>query len=136
MFSVLNDLGGWQILITCTNIKSLSDFQQSDKRIGDTFRITYEIIGVGFSAIFTCTEYVSPKRMTFRFEGGMSGSMSFTLEAHGDSTKVTLDVEYEVPGDILEKSGNSLLVDRMFEKDAERLLENFQILAETRLSDS
>lgn len=131
VFSLLDAPDNWQILITCTHFKTLTDFQQSEKRIGDTFRLTYEVMGNRLEALFTRIEYASPNRMTFKFEDGVNGRMSFDLRPQGAATAVSLDVDFQTADAIMTQSSDTSLVTIMYEKDAGRLLENFQILAET-----
>jgi uncharacterized membrane protein len=61
----------------------------------------------------------------------MTGSWQWTLEPLGERrTRVTARIEYVLPGGALGRAANALLVERMNEKNAERLLENLKLVAE------
>jgi carbon monoxide dehydrogenase subunit G len=60
----------------------------------------------------------------------MKGTWLWQLEPRGTSTHLTTQMEYEMAGGILGKAMNAMLVERMNEKNAERLLENLKLLSE------
>jgi carbon monoxide dehydrogenase subunit G len=60
----------------------------------------------------------------------MHGTWSWRLEPAGQSTYLTTAMEYEMAGGILGKAMNAVLVERMNEKNAERLLENLKLVSE------
>ena len=112
------------------SVTSVSNIQRSEKRIGDTFRVTYGMLGAHFDQDFTYAEYERNRRIKAHFEGAMKGTMSITLEPQGKSTKATLEIEYEVSHGVLGKAANKLLFERVNEKNAARLLENLKMVCE------
>jgi uncharacterized membrane protein len=60
----------------------------------------------------------------------MKGAWTWRLSPRGKSTHVTTTMEYEMTGGILGKAMNAVLVERMNEKNAERLLENLKRVSE------
>ncbi|TMI29313.1 SRPBCC family protein [Candidatus Bathyarchaeota archaeon] len=112
------------------SVTSVSNVQRSEKRIGDTFRATYGMMGAHFDEDFTYTEFERDKRIKAAFEGAMKGTMGITLVPQGNSTNATLESEYEVSGGILGKAVNKLLFERINDKNAERLLENLKMVCE------
>jgi len=111
-------------------VSSVEDIRQSDQHIGDSFRATYSVLGLHFPMTFTATEYVKPTKLTARFEGGMKGTWNWTLEPRGNTTHLTTGMDYEMAGGILGKAFNAVLVERMNEKNTERLLENLKMISE------
>ncbi len=109
---------------------SVEDIRQTEQHIGDSFRATYSVLGLHFPMTFTATEYEQPTKLTMRFEGGMKGTWTWLLEPRGKSTHLTTAMEYEMAGGILGKAMNAVLVERMNEKNAERLLENLKLISE------
>ena len=110
---------------------SVEDIRQTEQHIGDSFRATYAVLGLHFPMTFTVTEYEQPSKLTTRFEGGMKGTWSWRLSPGGKSTHLTTAMEYEMAGGMLGKAMNAVLVERMNEKNAERLLENLKLVSET-----
>lgn len=112
------------------NVTSVSNVQRSERRIGDTFRVTYGMMGAHFDEDFTYSEFERDKRIKATFDGAMKGSMGITLAPQGNSTKATFESEYEVSGGVLGKAVNKLLFERMNDKNAERMLENLKMVCE------
>ncbi len=109
---------------------SVEDIRQTEQHIGDSFRATYSVLGMHFPMTFTATEYEHPTKLTSRFEWGMKGTWTWRLSSRGQSTHLTTAMEYEMAGGILGKAMNAVLVERMNEKNAERLLENLKLVSE------
>jgi carbon monoxide dehydrogenase subunit G len=130
VFKALDDPNQMPTIVPA--VSRVSDVKLSPRRVGDTFRVTYGLMGMHFDLDFTNVENLPPKKIVRQFEGGMSGKMSYTLEPEGDMTKVSFDVEYQMSGGVLGKAMNRLLVERMNEKNAERMLENLKMLMETK----
>ena len=101
-----------------------------EQHLGDSFRATYAVLGLHFSMSCTVTEHEPSTRRTTRFEGGMKGTWTWTLESQGKSSCLTTEMEYEMAGGILGKAMNAMLVERMNEKNAQRMLENLKLMSE------
>ena len=114
------------------NVTKISDVQRSDARLGDRFQATYAMMGMHFEEKFTYTEYERPRKIAAQFADGMTGTMSCTLEPLGDSTRLSLEISYQMRGGVLGKAVDALLVERMNEKNAERMLENIKMIVESQ----
>ena len=109
----------------------VSDIQRSDARVGDTMRLTYSVLGLRFPMKFTTIEYERPTKMVSRFEGGMRGTMSFTLNQAGDATQLNWEIDYTMRGGILGKIADTLMVERMNERNSLRSMEDIKLLCES-----
>jgi uncharacterized protein YndB with AHSA1/START domain len=114
------------------NVRKVSDVHRSDARLGDRFQATYMVLGLHFEETFTYTEYERPRKITAQFADGMTGTMSCTLEPLDESTRLTLENSYQMPGGVLGKARDALLLERMNEKTAERMLENIKMIVESQ----
>lgn len=130
VFKTLDDPN--QIPTIVPAVTHVSDVALSPGRVGDTFRVTYGLMGMHFDLNFTNVANEPPRKIVREFDGGMSGRLSYTVEPEGDMSKVTFDVEYQMSGGVLGKAINRLLVERMNEKNAERMLENLKMTLETK----
>ena len=108
----------------------MTDIVYTDERVGDTARLTYSSLGLRFPMTMTVVDHDKPKKLALEMQGGMRGTMTFSLEPQGDATKFTWRIDYTMKGGILGKAIDSLLVERMNEKNAERSLENLKMLCE------
>ena len=107
-------------------VRDVHDIHRTPRRLGDTFRISYAVLGIPFPQQFTVTEYRSPSRVQLRFEGFMSGTMEWRLCADGAFTRVSVDVTYEVPSGSAARSTNLLPLQRINEKNADGMLANLK----------
>jgi carbon monoxide dehydrogenase subunit G len=109
---------------------SVEDIRQTEQHLGDFFRATYSVLGLHFPMTFMATEYEYPTKLTTPFEGGMKGTWIWQLEPRGNRTHMTTALEYQMPGGIVGKAINTMLFERMNEKNVERLLENLKLVSE------
>ena len=114
-------------------VTSVENIRQTEQHLGDSFRATYAVLGLHFTMSCTVTEHEPPTKSTTRFEGGMKGTWTWRLSPRGKSTCLTTEMEYEMAGGILGKAMNAVLVERMNEKNAERMLENLKLVSEAAL---
>lgn len=63
-------------------------------------------------------------------EGAMSGWLACHHEPRGEGTEVTTEFEYAMPGSVLGKVADRLLVEKRMRRDFENSLENLKLLAE------
>ena len=111
------------------NVSQVVDVRRSDRRIGDSFRVIYKVMGTTFDEKFTTTDYQCSTRISSAFEGGMTGTFRWAFEPLGAQTKVTVDVDYRVAGGAIGKAVDSLVLERTNEKSIEGMLENLRRLA-------
>ena len=93
--------------------------------------LTYSVLGLRFPMKFTVVEYERPNKMISRFEGGMSGTMSFPLEQVADATQLNWEIDYTMRGGILGKVADTLMVERMNERNSLRSMEDIKLLCES-----
>lgn len=108
------------------NVERVADVVRSEKRVGDTFRIIYKVMGVTFDEKFKVTDYERPNRVRFTFEGGMTGTFAYTFENEAGRTRVNVDVDYELAGGPLGKAIDAAVLHRTNEKTIEKQLQNLQ----------
>ncbi len=64
-------------------------------------------------------------------EGAIEGWLSCHHEPRGESTQTTTEFDYTLPGSLLGKAADRLLVEKRMRRDFENSLENLKLLAET-----
>jgi len=111
-------------------VSGVEDIRYTEQHIGDSYRATYSALGLHFPMTFTVIEHEIPTRRTTRFEGGMKGAWTWTLSPQGKGTHLTTTMAYEIAGGMLGKAMNAVLVERMNQKNAERMLENLKLVSE------
>ena len=111
-------------------VTGVSDIRQSEGRIGDSFKVTYSVMGLKFHITFTITGYDAGSRLESRVEGGMEGTFAWSLDADGDSTRLGMYVDYRVRGGMAGAVISGFLVERLNDKNADATLQNIKAMAE------
>jgi carbon monoxide dehydrogenase subunit G len=128
VFGTLEDPSGLPRFVP--GVSEVTDIHRTEDRIGDSFRVVYSVAGIKLPQKFTTIVYVRPSRAQLRFEGPMRGTMDWQLDAQGPATRVSLEIDYTVAGGPLGEAVNAVLLERMNEKNAERMLENLKLVVE------
>jgi carbon monoxide dehydrogenase subunit G len=111
-------------------VSRVEDVRRTADGVGTSARIVYSVMGIEFPMIVRLTEHEPPHRAVVAMSGGIDGTQTWTLVAQGDGTRLGDRVEYELRGGLLGKALDALLVERMNEKNIERMLENLKLLGE------
>ncbi len=70
----------------------------------------------------------------WEFEGATSGTISCHHEPVEEGTKITTEFEYTVPGSVIGKAADRLLLEKRMRRDFENSLENLKLMAELGVS--
>lgn len=103
---------------------------------GTVVKHHYHMVGISFPVTSEVLEQKQgPKEANHRlkFEGPLAGTQEFRYKAMGDKTEVTIDIDYTIPGKVLGRIADNLLVERMQEKAMEHTLENLKIMCEAEV---
>jgi carbon monoxide dehydrogenase subunit G len=92
---------------------------------GSDFKWTYKMAGMRFEGVSAAIEFAPPRRASVATQGGISSTTTWTLEHEGDGTRVTLHAELTVPGKLLGKLAEPLVM-RENRKEAEVILANLK----------
>ena len=128
VFAILDDPA--RIQEFGVGVTRVSDVNQTPERVGDTGRITYSAMGLRFPMKITVTAHEVNARIEMSMEGGMSGTMNWELTPQGNGTALSLTIDYRMRGGILGKALDALLVERMNDRNAERMMENLKMIGE------
>ena len=111
-------------------VTRVSDFNQTPQRVGDTGRITYSALGLRFPMKFTVTAHEHNAKISLSMEGGMTGTMNWEVTPQGSGTAAAVTIDYRMRGGILGKAFDVLLVERMNDRNATRMMENLKMISE------
>jgi carbon monoxide dehydrogenase subunit G len=92
---------------------------------GSDFKWTYKMAGMRFEGTSTALEFTPPTRISTATKGGISSTTTLTVAPEGDATRVTFHADLTVPGKLLGKLAEPLVI-RENNKEAEALLANLK----------
>jgi carbon monoxide dehydrogenase subunit G len=115
-------------------VELVVEAHRSGRRVGNSFRVIYRVLGMRFNEEFRVIGFEPPRRHTphrrFQiwqtFHGRVRGSLTWTLEAEGNETYASLDASYQVMGGVFGRSLDALLVARAIRKFVDQMLENMK----------
>ena len=95
-------------------------------------KVAFKVKSAGMSMPITETvlDYQPDKLQLLQMEGMLSGRARWELTPEGDGTRLTTTFDYALPGGVLGKLADALIVKRMNGKSLEDALNNFKALVE------
>jgi carbon monoxide dehydrogenase subunit G len=113
-------------------VKRVVELGRSVRRVGNSFRVIYRVLGMPFTEEFRVIGFEPPRRHTphrrFQiwqtFHGPVRGTFTWTLEAEGNQTYASLNAAYQLMGGIFGRVLDALLIERAVKKDVDQMLEN------------
>ena len=113
----------------------LSDIVQmtGDGGVGTVVEHKYLMAGIEFPVTTEVLEAdLGPKRARWKgtIGGPLAGEQTFSYAAEGSGTRLTVDMEYSVPGSVLGKFADRLIIERMQANSLEQTLENLKAMCE------
>lgn len=96
-------------------------------------KVTFKAKSGGMTMTITETvlEYDPERLQLMQMEGALSGTARWELSPDGDGTRLTTTFDYTLPGGVLGKIADALMVNRMNAKSLEGGLDNFKALVES-----
>jgi carbon monoxide dehydrogenase subunit G len=115
-------------------VERVVEVGRSGRRVGNSFRVIYRVLGMPFNEEFRVVGFEAPRRHTphrrFQiwqtFHGRVRGAFTWTLEAEGNQTYTSLDAAYQLMGGVFGRALDALLVERAVQKHVDQMLENMK----------
>jgi uncharacterized membrane protein len=129
VFTLLTDLDrlpDWSTITVTTH-----DAPDQPLSKGDTFRQTLRVMGRQLDTDWTVTELDRPRHVAYEAKGpaGAALRMAQTVEASGDGSRVSFELDYELPGGAVGGLA-APLIERRSEREVEHSLHNLKDMAE------
>jgi coenzyme Q-binding protein COQ10 len=106
---------------------------EGDGSAGTVGHYTYKMAGLAMSVAVKVLEDSSSSsgcRWVGRVEGAITADQIFIYAPEGDGTRLTVEIDYTVPGAGLGKLADKLVVERFNEQSADRTLKALKQLCE------
>jgi uncharacterized membrane protein len=113
----------WPSMVEVNNI-------QAEQKGFATYDWTYKMAGVQIRGASKTLEYVPNKRIVVINEKGIESKFTWDYSPESNGTKLSVEVEYAIPGSVLGKLAKSFIV-KQNEREANTLLDNLKMRMET-----
>ena len=128
VFSFVTSPDNWTRYVT--SLVDVKDVSSSDVKPGTTFRWTYRMLGMNFHGRGYITENVKNKKFGMKMEGSFPIHETYIFIPDGDSTELSVEVEYEMPGKIMGVIANKGLMEKINKKESDNVLSKIKLLCE------
>ena len=110
-------------------LKSIENIQGDATKPGTVWDWTYVMAGIEFKGKSETVEFQSEKTFKYKTTGGITSIFTYSVEPEGLGTRLTMDVDYEVPDTLLGKT-NLAAVEKANAETAETAEENIKTILE------
>lgn len=131
VFATLTDLD--RLPEWATTVVETRDVSHPQLQSGCTFRQSFRALGKHVDSDWRVTDYQPPERVAYLATSPSGGRLAMTQTVTPDAagSKVTFEVDYDLPGGLLGQAVDRAFVERRNEQEAERSLENLKRLLES-----
>jgi uncharacterized protein YndB with AHSA1/START domain len=117
------------------SVYEVTDISKGDISVGTTWNEKQKIAGRVFEYSCEMTEYERPKIWAMEFTVlGIKNRLINTFEPDGERIRMTLIIDYTIPGSFFGKVADQLLFERIFEKTCRENAGTLKIILESKAS--
>lgn len=98
--------------------------------VGGTVATVYKAAGINFKIKIISLELVRGQKIKLKMEGMITGTNEWIYTPEGDKTRVTVILDYEMPGGGIGQAINKLIVEKMNAENLEKSLANLKTVVE------
>lgn len=111
-------------------LKSVTNLRGDAKQKGTTWDWKFVMAGVEFAGKSETVEYVPGRQFSFKTTTGIHSTFNYRLEPAQGGSRLTIDVDYEVPKTLLAKLQTSV-VERLNDAEGQAAVQNLKAILDT-----
>ena len=111
-------------------LRSVSNVKGDPKVKGTHWDWTFVMAGIELTGKAETADYQRGKRYSFKTTGVVS-TFVYSAEPSNGGSRVTAEVNYEVPQSVLGKVADKTVIERMNERDADKAAESLRAILDT-----
>ena len=112
------------------SLKSLTDIKGEPAAAGTTWKWKFAVLGHEFEGTARSVKYEPGKAYSFVTEGGLQSTWNYRVEPDGDGTKLSVDVEFQIPEGLKAKLPPAQVIDSLKKAEGEMVINNLKALLE------
>jgi carbon monoxide dehydrogenase subunit G len=110
------------------SLKSVSDIKGDPSSAGTTWKWKWVAVGMEFEGIGRCLQYEPGRLYSFRTEGGIESKWTYKAEPQTGGTKLSVELEYQVPGNVLQRLRSKSILENLAKGELERAIQNLKVI--------
>jgi hypothetical protein len=99
---------------------------------GQTWEYEFDWFGLVVSGNSRCTKSEPAKLHQFQTVTGNPSTWTYLIESDGTNTRLTLEVEYEIPGNVLARYASQPVFEKMNQERAREIVANIKTMLESQ----
>ena len=109
-------------------LKSVDNLSGNARNVGETWDFTFTMGGVDIIGKAETSDYVEGKVYAFKTTNGITSTFRYTVEPESDGTRLTMDVEYEIPENVLAKILDKSVIEGLNDQEGDRAVGNLKAI--------
>lgn len=113
------------------NLSENTNIYPEEGGVGQTFNWRFNMAGIDLRGQGKVTDYEPNKKVTIETTGDTTTTWNYMFESENGSTKVTIDIDYEIAQGVLAKMVDRAVVEKLNQRTAEQMGENIKTILES-----
>jgi carbon monoxide dehydrogenase subunit G len=109
-------------------LKSVENISGDPKQVGTSWDWTFMMGGVELKGKGETAEYTPGKSYSFKTTSGIDSTFVYAVEAENGGSRLTMDVTYEAPNNVLSKIADKTVIERLNDEEGEKTVENLKAI--------
>lgn len=113
------------------NLNENTNIFPEEDGVGQKFDWRFNMAGVDLRGKAEVTEYTPPTKVVISSKGDADSTWTYTLGGEGGGTKVSVEIDYELAENALQRIANKAVISKLAQKTTDQMLENLKVILET-----
>ena len=113
------------------NLNENTNIFPEEDGVGQKFDWRFNMAGVDLRGKAEVTEYTPPTKVVISSKGDADSIWTYTLAEAGGSTKVLVEIDYELAETAMQRIANKAVISKLAQKTTDQMLENLKIILES-----
>ena len=113
------------------NLNENTNIFPEEDGVGQKFDWRFNMAGVDLRGKAEVTEYVPPTKVVISSKGDADSTWTYTLAEAGGSTKVSVEIDYELAETAMQRIANKAVISKLAQKTTDQMLENLKVILES-----
>ena len=110
------------------SLKSVTDIKEASGGAGTTWKWTWATLGMEFQGVGRCLKYEPGKIYSFKTEGGIDSTWTYSAEKDGNGAKLKVEVDYDIPERAKGRLPSDSITDAMRKSEADHAIQNLKVI--------
>jgi carbon monoxide dehydrogenase subunit G len=111
-------------------LKSVENVDGNERTPGASWEWTFDMGGVELKGKAETLEYKEGELFRYKTQGGIESTFTYRVSPEGQGTKLSIEVDYEVPQSVLGKIADKSIVEKMNTAQADAAANNIKSILE------